>query len=458
MNKCGEYMNIKNYIYIVKNDLRCKPKYCFQMIKGIFFIMVILLISTLVILGVNSYYDNIIYGEANGNNITAFSFQLDENNLLTEDSKNVLDKVSEISQIETVSAFFDVLLPDKNGEYSLTEEDFENVVLTVGNKEYKEDISVPSKINPMSKNIGLKIQLCPENTDILPESVIKNFYYSYPNESLIVSGAQPKNEKEIMISEYLLNKFGINDYHSLIGKEIFVNVNGQAFLRGYKIAGVINSHLYDIEYYSFDPQIYVMKSEKNFKDFNLRQNGIFIACIGNPDLSIEVYETLEKNGLLESVLYSKDTAKVFAFAGKIRTAVKNIMACIIIFVLIGLIMSVYSIVNANINQSLSYYGMLQAMGMQKSSMLWIFILEQLFFIFVSAVISITAAGFLLVFINAGLNFVISEGLEISFLTYLFSSLSVLFLSGVIILLMEIVIFFISQRKDITEKLKHFKIY
>lgn len=451
-------MNFKNYIYIAKNDLKSKPKFCFQMIKGIFFIMIILLISTTITLAVDSYYNNIINGNAADNNITTLMFELDENNHIKEDSKNVLNKVSEITGVSTVSVLFEVFLPDKNGELSLRQEAFENITLTIGNKEYKENKNIPAKQNPMSKDIGLLAQICPENTDVLSESAFKQFQYIYPNQSLIKFGTQPIKNNEVIISEYFLNKFGVEDIKNVIGKNISVNVNGQSFVKNYKISGVINSNLYDIEYFSFDPQLYIMKSEKEFASYNLDKNGTFIACIGNPNNSIDVYKSLQEKDLLKSVFYSESGAKVYAFAGKIRTAVNNIMICIIVFVLIGLIMSIYSIVSANINDSCSYYGMLQAMGMKKASILWIFVLEHLFFIISSILISIIASGFLFIFINYGLHFIMSEGLEISIIAFISSTIIVSLIAGGFILLMEIIIFITNQRKSITENLKKFKVY
>lgn len=451
-------MNIKNYIYIVKNDLKSKPKFCFQMVKGIFFIMIILLISTIITLAVDSYYNNIINGNASDNDITTLMFELDENNHIKEDSKNLMNKVSDIANISTVSVFFDVFLPDEKGELSLRDEIFENITLIIDNKEYKENKNVPAKLNPMSKEIRLMAQVCPENTDVVNESALKKFQYTYPNQPLVKFGAQPTKNNEVIISEYLLDKFGVEDIKNVIGKNISINVNGKGFVKNYKISGVINSKLYDIEYFSFDPQLYIMKSEKELANYTLPENGVFIACIDNPDNSIEVYNALKENNLLESVFYSESEAKVFAFAGKIRTAVNNIMTCVIVFVLIGLIMSIYSIVNANINDSCSYYGMLQAMGMKKTSILWIFVLEHLFFIISSILISILVSGFLLIFINYGLHFIMSEGLEISIVTYLSSTMVVSLIAGGFILLMEIIIFIINQRKSITENLKKFKMY
>lgn len=447
-------MNKKNCIYIVKNDIRCKPKYCFQMIKGIFFIMIILIISTLIVQAVNSYYNYIIYGDSASNDIISYGFELDKNNMITPESKNVLSVVSDITEIKTVSILFDMLLPDENGNHLLTRTEFNDVIIKFDGKEYKEDKSIPEKTNIIDDENKLFVQLCPKNTDVLQESKEKYFNYLYPKESLIAAGSQPKNEKEIMISEYLLNKFGITEYEQLIGKNISVEVNGYSIFSDYKLTGVINS----LDYYPNDTQIYIMESEENFKNYTLDSYGTFIACIEDPNTSTDVYKTLESKGILDSVFYNEGTAKIFTFAGKIRTAVTNIMLCVAAIILIGMIMSLYSIINSNINASRSYYGILQAMGMQKKSMLCVFILEQLFLIIVSAAISIIVSGILLIFINSGLNFIISDGLEVSFLTYLFSSLTVAGISGVLILSMSIIIFLIYQRKEITQNLKITKIY
>ena len=73
-------------------------------------------------------------------------------------------------------------------------------------------------------------------------------------------------------------------------------------------------------------------------------------------------------------------------------------------------------------------------------------------------ISIIASGFLFIFINYGLHFIMAEGLEISISAFLSSTIIVSLIAGGFILLMEIIIFITNQRKSITENLKKFKVY
>ena len=52
----------------------------------------------------------------------------------------------------------------------------------------------------------------------------------------------------------------------------------------------------------------------------------------------------------------------------------------------------------------------------------------------------------------------AEGLEISIIAFISSTIIVSLIAGGFILLMEIIIFITNQRKSITENLKKFKVY
>lgn len=83
----------------------------------------------------------------------------------------------------------------------------------------------------------------------------EEFQVLYPEDEILICGDYPKKDGEVLLSSYLLSKYGIEDFSSLIGKNLSLRehesgrdffFNAGATLKEFRIVGILNGDLYHV--------------------------------------------------------------------------------------------------------------------------------------------------------------------------------------------------------------------
>jgi hypothetical protein len=212
------------------------------------------------------------------------------------------------------------------------------------------------------------------------------FRGKFPRDDIVVAGKPLESPGEVMISEYLLSKFGISDRQisELIGTPIslLVSVGDRDYeiLENYILAGVIAENFYRIESWRDGGHVIVYPKEN--ADWML--TGYFITI--DSDSFENIYtmaEYLRNYGINE--FYYNDIVDIFIELERQKAVIGFILLMIGIALLITVVFCIYNILAFHADKRAFYFGVLNAMGLSKKKM-WLFLCTQLQMLMAIAVI------------------------------------------------------------------------
>lgn len=116
---------------------------------------------------------------------------------------------------------------------------------------YTYDFGITDIIIEDMCSVSFKVDTISEGSTLFSKGDSKEFKSPYD-----FMGRIPKQEKEIMISDYYLEKFGINK-NDIIGKNISVYYPNECIMQNYAVCGVINSDIFYLHSKKNLSQIYI---------------------------------------------------------------------------------------------------------------------------------------------------------------------------------------------------------
>lgn len=286
----------------------CKIKYSLRMIRGSLFIFTIILTTVLVVQGIHNYYNSITQGEAYSNAVI-INVPLDSYGKMYNTQKELLQKVLEIPQIGVPSYSTKIDVPYSSGNEENAYINIKRVTLIAGQDTYQgiDDKSYNfTKSNNTTVKFEVKLYLNEGKT--INNNDWQEFSYHFPKSKLIVAGSEMQNPKEIMISDYMLSRFGITDYNPLIGKKITLAIDGKPYIEDFLLAGVINEKLYRIGTYSLTPHILICGDSSDFVKFKCKSL-IAYAPVNDFSNSLSVLQSLRQKNIEKLVSYDADLAE-----------------------------------------------------------------------------------------------------------------------------------------------------
>lgn len=236
-------------------------------------------------------------------------------------------------------------------------------------------------------------------------------------------GSIPKQKKEIMISDYYLEKFGINK-ENIIEKNISVYYKNNCIMKDYTVCGVIDSNIFYLHGKKNYSQIYI--SDKDA--LNNLSSASKKLCIYSQDFPEAVKKrnelisknyTLEENDavVLYSAIYTEQDMIIKAFGG--------LCAALLITTVIVL----KGIIKNNIVTRRKYFIMLTNMGVRCKDVKKLIFTELFIKIVFPAVVGGIAAYPLLIFTKNMIYYAVSQQITVNPLNVVLSSViaTILFL-------------------------------
>lgn len=266
--------------------------------------------------------------------------------------------------------------------------------------------------------------------------------YQYKNEAdtPVLYGREPQNSKEIMISDFMLHKYGIlRDEETFLGKNVsFFHDNGTV-LDQVTIVGIIDGEFFR-EYGTMNlPQIWTAGDEEYiFENAYVEiQNCYTVDTFKNIDVVVERYEEMGlrvDDGMVLTydydvyngvILPCREITSVDILVNKIGTLFGGL-------IILSLLLHLYNIFTQRAVDRMQYNGILRAVGMRRGGILQIGFYELLYIALVSVAIGVFCSAGLVLILNEYVGSLILFRLELNALDFVGIAATAL---GILLLLM-----------------------
>lgn len=223
------------------------------------------------------------------------------------------------------------------------------------------------------------------------EIIRKEFAYRYPKEKILLCGRYLENNNEVIISEYMLNKFGIYDnYETYIGKNIFFYVDGEEILKEYKLVGVLNTNFFRVTANTSRSQIWVAGNHDVYKKYKCTYIEEHIGV-----------HSFSETGKLEKELdiigkgeyWTSGFQQEYEFVEKTKLVIEKIVRVMVFIVVTAVFLKIGSSIYIDMKKNAYYYGMLRTIGM-KNYLLYLLAMSKLIFLTILAVIASMLISFI----------------------------------------------------------------
>ncbi|MBD5089598.1 MAG: ABC transporter permease [Clostridiales bacterium] len=292
-----------------------------------------------------------------------------------------------------------------------------------GKNDYSYDFEFDiQKENATFNMVPFSLGVIDTNYSYFNNTMNLEFSTFFPNEEILLSGNYIQTETELVMSDYVLKKFGITDnYKQYLGKEISFSVDGQMVLEHYVLVGVINENYFRINANASKAQILIPVTTEVLKKFqcvSIEENAFTPSFAENKKLIKEISK------LTDDFWYS-DCQNQYEYIEKIKLVVEKIFSVLVIFIVLSLFLKVACDIDNNIRENFCYYGVLRAMGL-KEFYIYLFIASRLFLLSIACIIFATMFSFAIMqLLNTLMYSLMFIELQISLMPFFEAAVSVL---------------------------------
>ena len=244
----------------------------------------------------------------------------------------------------------------------------------------------------------------------------KTEYYSKHNENFLI-GSEMKNDNDIIMSEYILSKYGfsLEEAQKLIGKKITVtfsyNEKTMEIVKDYTLCGILRTDFYDIEEFREYPHIFVPMAGKFMPDDTDEYfYGYQTLFFDDFSSALKGYETLEKDDY--SVILS-NTVSIYSEIEQQQTIYNKIVVLILFLIIFAVFVFMLSSVQYYFGKRMKFITLERAIGMKNSKIFTVFISEFAVCGAVSFIVSIPVSYFILTGLADFLNGLVGGTISIS---------------------------------------------
>ncbi|MCL2253367.1 MAG: FtsX-like permease family protein [Lachnospiraceae bacterium] len=389
---------------------------------------------------ISNFYNNLVYGRAYNNSI-AFVATIDESGNFSDENDMLLKQLEQIPYVQTPT------ITQRLNRFS----DFDNVILIIDNDKYLMDDHSLLTDTFSERTLGFSVSR--GEHAIFTENDFNVFAFHYSKQQFFLAGNDVSKSGEVLITDFVLKQFGIEDYKSKIGQKISFVTDDDYYFEDLILAGVVNANYYNLPNLMVDSQIVISSSVIDFKSYNFDYAYIY-APIDSFDNSQEVFNILKESDYSNFLILSNESsAWEYSYIVKIQAVIRYVFGFIGIFIIMALFLNLYSTISTHIKNNMSYYGMMHAMGIKKYELHSIFSIELFLIILCSAFISAGVSAFFIRVINYfASSFYYSGEVNIGIPQYFATISGASFFVGLIVFILSNIVLFGIQNRDILKML------
>ena len=364
--------------YNLKTFKKSRKQYFISIFMVTFFMMLFCSVSLII----QQMYNDIIYDRISANYIGIYLSLDSDGKEISDGASELLHKMKSFDNVSLGAKYTLVNLSGAEEEcYSVNIEEvkcFINGKEYIGEDDYSFDFTEEKSISKREDkerfSVFFSVDVIDIESEMFTENTLKEYQYKYDSD-IFLCGREIQGEKELVISDYMLNRFGIyEDYDSLLNQKISFKVNKNTVLEDYTIVGIINSDYFRVLSECERSQVMVSGTSDFYSKFGVKE---LIQEVG-----IENFADSEK--ILESIDTKYDdcyyvclTIYMFGMIDKFQLICKRVISVFISMIVIAMIMKLISNVYINRKSRAYYYGILKAMGMEEREIIRICFYELL---------------------------------------------------------------------------------
>lgn len=325
---------------------------------------------------------------------------------------------------EEVGGFFSIGIADRKSkkapdEIPYSQKAIHNAVLVVDGKRYQGVEDWRADIHPTNeyhKTDTVEVGLYDTGFTLFPRNVVSQYREETGREDCL-TGELPSGEGEILISNYLLGKFGIDEEEqaSLIGKQVslYLGAAGDtAYCKNYTLSGIFDASVLKVREQRGFPkcmtQVLIHFTEEDAKKVVFVQVGGIRYYADNFEQLTDTYkEAVELSEKIDISMYGGIYAQLDRQISVINRILRFVIAGFVLAVSVYLI----SIFHFFFRHRQNYLVMLRAMGLRNSRLYGILFFEIFGLVFSSLIIGVYVSLYILF----GLKYVYENAMTFPFL-------------------------------------------
>lgn len=380
----------------------------------------------------------------------------------------LLDTISDNPFVDsmqiTYSCDLHEMISAQGDQYSFT---LDNTILIVAGKEYSGtndftyDFPYESTLSISKDALSIPFEvdaLVLSYSQMISDTELSEYSQKYSKGSPLI-GNELSNDKEIIISEYMLSKYGFTSEQAekLIGQKISIEIydgkENKLLFDEYTLVGMLRSDFFRISSRKYSPHFIVPFSDTLFtvqggQDVNAPGYTTIVNSSGYSE-AIRANESLLHYG--KSISLSP-VAAIYADTEMQQILYNKIILLIAALLVFAVIVFVYSIVSYYFKMRNAYIGLERAVGMKSGQIFCIFLCEFLMMSTTSLALSLPLSFGLM----AALRAFILQTLGYSMTVSLADLRSAALIGGIFVMIVSLLISYLeflrSKRKSIIESL------
>ncbi|MGN0536362.1 MAG: ABC transporter permease [Acutalibacteraceae bacterium] len=222
-----------------------------------------------------------------------------------------------------------------------------------------------------------------------------NEYYQKHTEDFLI-GSEMKNDNDIIMSEYILSKFGfsLEDAQKLIGKKITLKftLQGQTFdiVKDYTLCGILRTDFYDVEEFRTENHIFIPLNKDSVSQYYAFEQQIFFDSFSS---AYKAYKTLSQD---ETVwVTASESLSIYSEIEKQQTLYTRIVLLVLILIVFAVLVFMISSIQYYFNKRLRFILLERAIGMRSGKVFSVFIMEFLICGIVSLIVTVPISYFMI---------------------------------------------------------------
>lgn len=440
-------------------DMKKNKKITYQLFRSFFIVCIIIFSGCLFYMGIAKKYAYIVYSTTSSNRIMTTLDLTKKGTIIENKAKKLSDWLEKQPNVLGYNdkAQIDLLSLCKKENWSKV--NIKYVQLNIegktyqGNNDYSYDFEEPYSLknNKSMYSVFFTIDTIYCKEGIANANDRKEFDYDYPKEQIFLAGNSPQNSGEVVLSDYMLKRFGLEEkWEDYIGKKISFDIDGTNVLKDYKIVGIINSNFFRLESHTMDSQVIIYGNADIYRQYHIE----------SLTRSIPVQDYLNTEKLISKIpkkwedeYYASLLMDEYYYLTRIKLIADHLVTGIGGVLLLAVGINLYTILWEQSKHRKKTFGLFQAIGMETGNILKFQAVGYLFLLCMAFLFAFILGFFLISSINSILSSTIFIEINLSWKEYLISSMCVAFVVLVYICMVSYALYNNQMRQKVSDLLR-----
>ncbi len=270
-----------------------------------------------------------------------------------------------------------------------------NGVRYKGVNDFTYDFDANGVASESAYDVPFRVDALVSGSTLLAKAEQEEFRQKFDKESSWLTGRLPQNPDELLMSDYMLEKYGFSKeaQAALIGEKLSIYLKDVCILEGYTLCGIVDADIFYLHGKERCAQIYVTETAE-LSSFHVPSYLMRLFAEDFSEASAQRTELMEGG----YDLLSNDTIALFTTISMQQLLIGRTSAAVCVVVLLALSVALFAMLQNYVQQKSDYYRMLQCMGLREKQLRRLFFAELLLLAIPSLLLGLVLSQFLVDYI------------------------------------------------------------